>query len=148
VLVSHKHARPRPCAPVSVPATANKRRQIVASVLGISTGQKQVAFTDYAGRTITQNAEWICNKMSKDKSHTAYVGWIAETLRNPIEVWDRVDNGVAKLHYFSAYTSGSGVVSYMAVAVTAKGILVTAFQKDSASTIDGKRNGTPVFCCY
>jgi phage-Barnase-EndoU-ColicinE5/D-RelE like nuclease2 len=108
-----------------------------------------IAFNDYAGRTISQDAARLCSKMAKDEGHTAYVGWIAETLRNPIEVWDRIDNGVAKLHYYSAYRApGTGVVSYMAVATTASGVLVTAFHKNSARAIDGKRNGSPAFCCY
>ncbi len=105
---------------------------------------------DYAGRIISRHAAWLCSKLAKDEGHTAYVGWIAETLLNPIEVWERVDNGIEKRHYYSAYSASgiSGVVYYLAVAATLDGSLVTAFQKDSAKAIDERREGTPVYCCY
>jgi hypothetical protein len=147
--VALEYARPRPCAPEDVPLTASARRRLIAGILGIAPGDATVAFTDYAGRTITKNPNELCAKLSADEGHAGYVGWIAETFRNPIEVWNRLDNGTMKLHYYSAYADPTGyVLSYMAVSVTADGTFVTAFQKNSAAAIDNRRNGTPVFCSY
>jgi len=146
---SRKYARLRPHAPLQVPITHSARKLLIANTLGIVPGQTHVVFTDYAQRRITSSTQWLCVKLAKDEGHTAYVGWIAHTLRDPIEVWERYHDSRLKRHYFSAYHAGNNmnIVSYMTVALSSDNTIITAFQKNSANGIDNLRDGTLLLRC-
>jgi hypothetical protein len=126
------------------------RLATVAREVGIADGS-EVVFRDHDGETITATAAMACAKLAVDVDHARFAGWVRATFLDPIEIWDRFDrpsDTVPKRHYFSAYRHGaSDVLSYMAVAV-ARDVrrFVTAYPK--AGSLDGRRNGQLVYCCY
>lgn len=97
-----------------------------------------VVFRDFAGLSVCQSLSYVCSKLSKDVAHAAHVGWIQNTLADPIEVWDRIDKSTdtyPKRHYFSAYRSPGKtlLLHYVTVAAVRDGTFITAFQKDSGA---------------
>jgi len=144
------HVRPYPCAPLNLRGLSHALlRSEIARALQIQTGDTLFTIADYDGFTIRAKSERIISKLTKDVDHAAYAGWMAETLRNPIEVWDRYDRGIAKRHYFSAYGHARGnVLHYVAVAVSSSGEWATAFRKSGGNAIDERREGDFLYRCY
>jgi|GEM_PF-6393748 len=123
-------------------------RAAITAALGVPPGATIVTMTDFAGAAITQSVDFMVSKLLKDVDHAAFAGWLAVTLANPIEVWDRIDNGSVKRHYFSAYGFRQGKVVYHVAAVaTPSGVWITSFHKWSAAGIDSKRDGTLIHRC-
>ncbi len=163
-VVARRHARPRPCPPLNLHGRLNRHivKAAIQEALGGISGSTPISFVDYSGMVVSQTADYFGNKLlglrrrgneqRVDVGHAVYVGWIAETLLNPIEVWDRRDKPTdpeLKRHYYSAYTDATGaILSYMAIAVAANGTFITAFQKASSIAIDARRDGIPLYRCY
>jgi hypothetical protein len=133
-------AKPEPCRPFDMSGTTEERREmIVADVLRLDAHELR----DYAGERVRLNPISLAKKLGKYANHGAYVRWIKESLRSPLEVWRHHDPRAPKQyrdHYFAAYVGPSGATSHLVVSLT-KGFIINAFRLDSVSNAQDKRFG-------
>ena len=144
------HVRAWPSAPVNLRGlTHGEMRDAIGKALGIAEGETKFSMLDYLGNAITCDAAVITSKLTRDVDHGAYAGWMLDAVQRPIEVWDRIDSGRMKRHYFSAFGNQRGdVMYYVSVATTLTFQWSTSFHKRSGPGIDEKRNGDFIFRCY
>lgn len=98
---------------------------------------------DYVGEPVRFNLASLASKLAKYANHAAYVAWIKETLRSPLEVWRHRDPHGPKQyrdHCFAAYLGPSGATSHLVISL-ARGFIINAFRLDSVSNVQEKRFG-------
>lgn len=138
--VVNAFARPEPCRPFGLSGTTEEQREeIVAEALRRDARELR----DYAGARVRFNPASLAKKLGRYANHAAYVGWIKETLRFPLEVWrhhDPVGPKQIRDHYLSAYLGPNGATSHIVIALT-KGFIINAFRLDSVGNAEAKRFG-------
>lgn len=156
--VVRTHARVEPCRPLALRALSRTDKEsAVLAALGLSPAVRFREVLDVFGRQVFLTIGIASNKIATNANHASYAGWIEDTLRHPLEVWRRADDGPTlrpeyagqiRDHFFGAYAGPGGVTSFMLVAVTASGKFINAFTLTSTQNANNKRYGDLVQIGY
>jgi hypothetical protein len=149
--VVNAYAANEPSRPFSVRGmTAAQKQVLVARELGLGPEGQTRFILDFEGRSF--RASWgLVTKLAQYANHAAYSGWIEQSVKAPLEVWEhtnpRSTDVRPRRYYFAAYIGPSGATTHLVIAAFGN-VLLNGFRIENASTADNDRFGKLLYVGY
>jgi len=148
--IVNAYAKPEPCRPFTVRVLSHGQILVrVALELGVRVNGSRY-LTDLKGFDCRVTPGFV-RKLATYANHSAYAGWIAATIADPLEVWEHPDPRSAdpspRRHYLGAYVGPTGTTTHLVIAVSGNRLINVRFKVPQLPIISASADcctlGTP-----